>query len=210
MPPKKDLLLATIIGAAVGILIQPMLSTLSVSLAKFGITPTIHFRMETFFAFLIFAPFALTVAYFLGKLWSVLYQFAKFGAVGTLNSFIDFGVLNLLIALTGISTGFGYVAFKGVSFLAATTNSFFWNKGWTFGSKETVQVGKAAKFYLIAVVGWGLDVVAASAFVNGIHHTISNNVWANLGGLVGIGASFVWNFLGYKYFVFKAPEGGVK
>ena len=33
--------------------------------------------------------------------------------------------------------------------------------------------------------------------------SVTPNLWANVGALVGVGAAFIWDFLGYKYFVFK-------
>jgi putative flippase GtrA len=133
----------------------------------------------------------------------VLYQFAKFAAVGSLNSFIYFGVLNLLIALTGIAKGAPYALFVLLGFLLSTTNSFFWNKFWTFHSGEKATAGQAASFYLIAAGGALLNTGAASVVVNYINHPgVSDNLWANFGALIGIGVSFLWNFLGYKYFVF--------
>ncbi len=200
---KKDLGLAAIIGGAVGILAQPMLSTLSGSLGRLGLVPGTGVRLGFFIFFLILAPVALWVAHLLGKLWAVLYQFAKFAAVGTLNSFIYFGVINLLIFFTGIARGWSYSAFVLLGFILSTTNSFFWNKHWTFGSRDQATVGQAASFYGIAAVGAFLNTGTASVLVNFVSHPgVSNNLWANLGALIGIGVSFLWNFLGYKYFVF--------
>jgi len=198
---KKDLLLVTIIGGAVGILVQPMIQNLVAS-------PTIFIRVGAFFGFLIFAPFALIVAYFLSKIFSVLYQFAKFGAVGTLNSFIDFGVLNLLIFLFGIESGLWFSIFKAISFLCATTNSYFWNRYWTFESSNKPKVSEAAKFYTIAIIGAFLNISVASFIFSGVSRPefISVNLWANVAALGGILSAFIWNFLGYKFIVFKKEE----
>lgn len=205
MLTKKDLFLVTVIGLAVGLLIQPMITTLHETIVKAGLTPDIFFRLLIVIGFTLFAPLALWIAWLLGKLWGVLYQFAKFAAVGTLNSFIDFGILNLAIVLGAAPRGTSYTLIKALSFLLATTNSFFWNKFWTFGSKTPIDVGQTIKFYAIAIIGLALDVAAASSFVNFLPRpgTIPPNLWANIGVLVGIGVAFLWNFLGYKFVVFK-------
>lgn len=207
---KKDLALGSIIGAAVGLLVQPMLSTLGPNLSKFGLIINSSFRIEAFFVFLILAPLALFILNLISKTIPIIYQFGKFAAVGTLNSFIDFGIMNLVIALTGIASGIWYAVFKGASFICATTNSFFWNKFWTFGSKGGDVAGQALKFYVIAGGGWLIDVAIASFVVNGLTRpvAISPALWANVGALAGIGGSFLWNFLGYKFIVFKksVPE----
>jgi putative flippase GtrA len=195
---QKDFKLVTIVGGLVGILIQPMIQNLVAN-------PSFYLRIGAFVFFLVLAPFALMVAYFLSKIIPVVYQFAKFAAVGTLNSFIDFGVLNLLIFLTNIASGIGFSIFKAISFLVATTNSYFWNKYWTFESGGSPQVKEAAKFYTIAIIGGFLNISVASFIVNGIARPefISINLWANIGALGGILGAFIWNFLGYKFLVFK-------
>jgi len=198
---KKDLLLVTIIGGAVGILVQPMIQNLVAS-------PTFFIRVGAFLGFLILAPLALTIAYFLSKILPVLYQFAKFGAVGVLNSFIDFGILNLLIFLFSIGSGLWFSIFKAISFLCATTNSYFWNKYWTFESSNKPKVSEAAKFYTIAIIGGFLNVSVASLIFSGINRPeyIPVNLWANVAALGGILSAFIWNFLGYKFVVFKKEE----
>lgn len=204
---KKDTLFGFIIGAAVGLLMQPMLSTLGDTLGKIGLSTDAKTRILVFVIFTVLAPAALFVASFIGKWVKVIYQFAKFAAVGTLNSFIDFGVVNLLIATTGYASGIYFSAFKAISFIFATTNSFFWNKFWTFDSKGGNAAEQAVKFYVIAGVGLLVNVGAAS-FVNGARPVnASPNLWANFAVLCGIGVSFLWNFLGYKFLVFKKQEG---
>src|SRR3989344_4813126 len=49
----------------------------------------------------------MSIANFIGKKILLIWQFAKFVLVGILNTAIDFGVLNLLIFLTGITQGVG-------------------------------------------------------------------------------------------------------
>lgn len=195
---KKDLKLVTIIGMLVGILVQPMIQNLINE-------PTIFLRIGAFGVFLILAPLALTIAYLIGKIIPVLYQFAKFSAVGTLNSFVDFGILNLLIWLTNINAGWWYTIFKAISFLGGTTNSYFWNRYWTFESKNKPYLNEATKFYSIAIIGAFLNISVASFIVNGIIRPdyISPNLWANIGALFGIFSALLWNFIGYKFIVFK-------
>lgn len=200
MVRKKDFLLVLVIGAAVGLLIQPIIVNLVAE-------PAFVLRVSVFLGLVAFAPFALAVASWLGKIWAVLYQFAKFGAVGTLNSFIDLGFLNLLIYLSGIAAGWPFSVFKAISFLIATTNSYFWNKYWTFGSTNRSTAGEVTKFYTIAVVGSFVNVSVASFVVNGLSRPeiITPNLWANIGALAGIFSALFWNFLGYKFLVFKPP-----
>jgi len=137
----------------------------------------------------------------------VLYQFGKFAAVGTLNTFVDIGVLNLEILIFGTPAAWPYRIFKAISFLAATTNSFFWNKFWTFDSRGPANPAQTIKFYLVAIGGFLINVGIASYVFSGVARpvAISANLWANIGALAGVASGFLWDFLGYKYVVFKKP-----
>jgi len=199
---KTDWKAILIVGAGVGLLIQPILANnVPPHYLSFG------FRAGVFVFFTLFAPFALWIARQLAKLWAGIYQFAQFAAVGTLNTFIDIGVFNVEIFLHGTGGMLGngiFAAFKAISFLFATTNSFVWNKFWTFNAKEKVHGGELTAFYSIALIGWALNVGGAT-----LAKTLGpadSRVWVSiLAPLVGVAASFLWDFFGYKHFVFKKP-----
>ncbi len=99
-----------------------------------------------------------------------------------------------------------FAAFKAVSFVCATTNSFAWNKYWTFNdASEKTRTGEVAGFYTIAIIGWVVNVVVATLVKSA--GPADSKVWVNIAApLGGIAASFVWNFIGYKYFVFKKKD----
>ena len=194
---KKDLSASLVIGAAVGLLIQPILANTITSIHL-----TIAMRVGIFVFFSLFAPFALWLCSMIAKLWKAFYQFGQFAAVGTLNSFIDIGIFNLetFLYAAPISTPI-FAVFKAISFLCATTNSFFWNRNWTFGSTDKVNVGEVTGFYTVALIGWGLN-VAVATFVKTIGP--ETKLWIDVAAPVaGILVTFIWNFVGYKYFVFK-------
>ena len=213
---RKDLRNVIIIGAAVGLFFQPIADNLikgSGLLSKLvggqALSPLLRGGIFLFFLFL--APAALWVASVLGKWHPVVYQFAKFAAVGTLNTFINSGILNLQSLFFGITSGPLISVSAAVSFLAATTNSFFWNKFWTFGGAQSKsRAEEAVKFYFISIGGLALDVGAVYAVVNYLRpEVVSPQIWLNVGGLAGVAASFLWNFFGYKYIVFKNMASGV-
>jgi putative flippase GtrA len=199
---KRDLWAIVIIGAAVGLLSQPILANVAGSL---NIDLTLGVRVGIFFTFTILAPLALFTFSLLGRFLPVLYQFGKFAAVGVLNTFVDVGVLNLEILAFGTPGAWPYRIFKAVSFLAATTNSFLWNKFWTFDSREPANTSQTIKFYAVAVGGFLLNVGLASYVFTNVARPegISPNLWANIGALAGVAAAFLWDFLGYKYLVFR-------
>jgi putative flippase GtrA len=143
------------------------------------------------------------------KKYPVIPQFAKFVAIGFMNFFIDIAVLNLEMAVSGKSTGAYYTAFKATSFLCAVIFSYFFNKYWAFrDNKQTGQAKQFSQFLFVSVIGMVINVSAASIFVNYIAPgitfvTLSGKLWGNLGAVCGSAAGLLWNFVGYKFWVFK-------
>jgi len=201
---KKDFLLVTTIGFLVGWLILLPAKNIGISLTPLWIAVSVV-------GFTILAPIALFVLKLLGKMWSIFEQFGKFAAVGTLNTLIDLGILNLLILIFGVSAGLSFSAFKAVSFVFATTNSYFWNKFWTFESATKTSVKEYGHFFLLTLVGTLINVSVASFIVNGITTPagVSPNLWANIGALLAVFVSFLWNFLSYKLVVFKKHDDSI-
>ncbi len=189
---KLDILLAVIIGEFIALVILLIGKNIGIEIPFVFWLPII---------FPILAPLGLYLTYLVGKKLAVIFQAGKYFLVGSFNTFLDFGVLNLLIFLTAIPSGAWYSVFKSVSFLVAVTNSYFWNKLWTFQSEE----GSFIQFFAVSIVGFGLNVGVASLIVNvmGPVGTMSPELWANIGALAAVVISLVWNFIGYKFIVFK-------
>jgi len=148
-------------------------------------------------------------------------QALKFGIIGGINTFVDFGILNLLMWLSGITTGIFFAVFKGISFLVAVGNSYILNKKWTFKDGGVEDVEKASKFLIISLGGMLINVGMASLVVNLISPieslislggtilgmlgiTMSDSqIWANMSAILATAVSLIWNFTGYKFLVFK-------
>ena len=132
-------------------------------------------------------------------------QFIKFILVGVLNTGIDFGVLNLLMFSTGITSGFYYPIFKAISFTCGVTNSYIWNKRWTFKKGKDLEKKEFSKFFTVSLIAFGVNIGVASILVNivGPIGGISPYTWANISALAAAGITTLINFFGYKYLVFK-------
>ena len=134
-------------------------------------------------------------------------QFGKFLAVGTLNTAIDFGTLNLLSWLTGIYGGVRLAPINVPGVLLALTNSYLLNKHWTF--KTPFSPGRrVGRFVLVSLVGVGLNtalVVALTYFVTR-PTGLTPQLWENLAKVVATGGTLVWDFFGYKCLVFRTPH----
>ncbi|HEY4474870.1 MAG TPA: GtrA family protein [Candidatus Paceibacterota bacterium] len=172
----------------------------------------------SFFWFLLVVPIlwilGVNLGYFLGKWLNFFNQFGKFAAIGFTNAAVDFGVLNLLIANTGISTGGWYPVFKAMSFLCAIIPSYFWNKYWAFSSSQGSCQGDAltsssgfefAKFMSVAIVSIFINTGIASLVVNYVHPILGFNLnqWANIGAVAGSATALIFSFVGFKVAVFK-------
>lgn len=204
---KSDIFISLIIGEAAGWLLLVVLKNISPTLPQVKLIP--------FWVWPVFFPlFCLTwllFIFFLSKKWQVFYQAGKFVLVGGLNFLIDIGILNLLIFLTSIAAGWLYSVFKGASFVVAVFNSYFLNKFWTFKATATHQksgkkIGKEfLSFLIISLIGLALNNLIASLVVNwlGPQWGISENLWANIGAVTAAFLAMFWNFMGYKFIVFK-------
>lgn len=197
----RDLLFAAINGAFIGLLAPFIFRNLfSGPLAQ---VPVIAFV----FALSILSVVGIAVGYFLGKyVRSFFYQLSKFGLIGVANTVIDLGIYNLFIYFSDISTGYLVSVFKSFSVLAAIINSYIWNKFWSFEKKEGKDVGEEfTQFLAVSLTGLLLNVGITSLVVNviGAPTGISDKAWANIGALSASILVLTWNFIGYKFFVFK-------
>jgi putative flippase GtrA len=143
------------------------------------------------------------------KRYPIIPQFAKFVLIGFMNFFIDLAILNILMFASGLSTGLYYTAFKAMSFLVAVTFSYFFNKRWAFQDKKKTEQGRQfSQFLFVSFIGMIINVSTASIVVNYIAPqiqfiTLAPKLWGNLGAVGGAATGLVWNFLGYKFWVFK-------
>ena len=146
------------------------------------------------------------IAGLLARTFPFFHQFAKFTIVGLLNTAIDFGVLNIISLVTGVTGGLivGGVNVPGVAL--ALTNAYFWNKFWVFSRSDGNGIlNDLPKFLLVSgigiVINSGIVILATSypiVFVNA-------KTWLNLAKVGATVFSLVWNFLGYKFIVFRSP-----
>jgi putative flippase GtrA len=194
----KDYYLVSVIGFLAGWLVLLPAKNIGLETSALLISASVA-------GFTILAPVALFILKKLSRFWSVLDQFGKFAAVGTLNTLLDLGVLNLLMFFSGLYSGPLYVGFKAISFLFGMTNSYFWNKFWTFQNKLPVALSEYLRFGMFTLVGTVINVGTASFIVNvmGAPAGIDPKLWANLGALIAVFVAMLWNFLSYRNVVFK-------
>ncbi|KJU83380.1 glycosyl transferase family 2 [Candidatus Magnetobacterium bavaricum] len=133
-------------------------------------------------------------------------QFLRFAIIGVLNTLVDLVVLNIETLLTGVRQGAPFALQKGVSFMVAVLFSYHFNKRWTFGDRSTGEGRKKfLQFIVVSAIGMGLNVTVATIVITvGVGYTsIHPQVMVNVGALCGTASGLLWNFTGYKLWVFK-------
>jgi putative flippase GtrA len=194
----RDLFFAAINGAFIGILAPFIFTNLAIKLP----VPIVLFVP----LLALLAALGVAAGYLLSKIRGFFFQLSKFGLIGVTNTVIDLGIYNLLIFMSDVSSGYLIAVFKSFSVLAAIVNSYIWNKFWSFEKKEVSNFGEEfTQFLLVSLVGLLLNVGITALVVNviGAPAGMAEKTWANIGGLTASILVLTWNFIGYKFFVFK-------
>jgi dolichol-phosphate mannosyltransferase len=121
-------------------------------------------------------------------------QFFKFALIGVLNTIINLFVLYIFTEFFHIY----YLISAVFAFLFAVTNSFIFNKIWTFKEKISYNAyNKYFKFILISVVALIVNLVILYSFTEFLH------IYYLVSQMMAIVLSFWINFVGNKLWTFK-------
>lgn len=213
MLKKIDYAIAGLIGFFAGIFAIPVLYNihyLSVSRLFSSVidlrNPFILLSLPWILA--VCALIGIAVMGLLGRKYPFFIQFGKFAVVGVLNTAIDFGILNIISLMTGVTGGLviGGVNIPGVAL--ALTNAYFWNKFWVFSHRDNKGAFHDLPTFLlvsgVGVLGNSGIVIFATLYPPMV--AVSAGLWLNIAKLCATVFSLVWNFLGYKFIVFKSSE----
>jgi putative flippase GtrA len=141
--------------------------------------------------FPIFSIFCLVLANWLAKWKPFIFEAGKFVLAGGVADIIDIRAFQLIILFVPAS-----LVVKALSFLIAVAIKYFANKLWVFQKTEKNNIHKeAGQFLIITLGGLALNVASfycATKFINIELSIIFSAIVAS-----------VWNFCGYKFFVFK-------
>ncbi|MEK7646898.1 MAG: GtrA family protein [Patescibacteria group bacterium] len=138
--------------------------------------------------------------------WPILFKIGKYGIIGWLNTFLSAGIFNVLILITGIAEGWLADIFFAIAFAITITQSFFWQKFWTFGAHHINQTKiEYVKFFTVTTATSLLNIFLLHIIINtiGAPQGIDSKIWANMAFVMLIPVAFFGNFFGYKIFVFK-------
>jgi putative flippase GtrA len=151
-----------------------------------------------------------------------LTRFLKFSAVGALGFVIDIGIFNLL---TG-RLGWPEIPAEAVSFIAAVTSNFIWNRYWTYPDSRSKPVGRqAGQFALVSAIGLVIRTIVFAlilapcvalaevllAWPPAAHLSLSaERLGANLALGVVILIVLFWNFLVNRFWTYADVDQGLR
>ncbi len=198
---RRDLFFASINGIFIGIFAPFVLNNLSQTLPVSRIIFTLGIA--------ILCIIGISVGYFLTKISTHrgFFQLAKFGLIGTTNFIIDAGILSFLVWETGITKGIPFVLFNIISVAIAIINSYIWNKFWSFEEKSLDEERLRKQFFqfvTVSIVGLIMNTTITSILnAMGSLTAIDATKWTVIAKAIAAIVVLVWNFVGYKFFVFK-------
>ncbi len=185
---KNDIIFAIICGLAV--------SWIAVDFfGKFGWIFIIVFP--------ILSVIGLWLADLIGKKFLFVHQAGKFVLAGAFADVIDIKVFQFLFWFFPFS-----LLLKAISFLVATLIKYWTNKYWSFNAPAELNQQKSfwdkqmVYFFVVTAVGLALNVVSFYYFGK-IQTGLPDKAWTELCIIFAALVAAIWNFLGYKFLVFK-------
>lgn len=120
----------------------------------------------------------------------IILKFLKFCLVGFSGMLVDFGFTWLCKEKFKWNK---YVS-NSIGFVLAATNNYIWNRWWTFQSDNANIPIEYGKFFVISVIGLGLN----NLVIYLLHEKLKLNFY--LAKLIAIGVVTVWNFtMNYRF-----------
>ncbi len=131
----------------------------------------------------------------------------KFGAVGLINTALDFSIVQILAFVFDIKSGIFLLLANTFSASVAMINSFFLNKKWTFEDKEERYIKQFLVFILVNLFSIVINDTIVLSLSNYVphyvivyHHFLQSLLFTKV---IAIVFTMIFNFFAYKLFVFK-------
>ena len=135
----------------------------------------------------------------------LLKQLTRFGLVGGLNTLVDILVFNVLLLCWPTTSAMVLLIYNAVAYGIGASNSFVWNKYWTFQRRQAVSHSELGRFSVTTLCGmlvnsmllWAIGLVLNSFPLNTV-------LWANASKVLAISATMLLSFLGMRLWVFAS------
>ncbi len=132
-----------------------------------------------------------------------IWQFLRFCIVGTSNAVIDFLVLNVLLWAFPTADTWRVLSYNSLAVLLAATNSFFWNKHWTFQQRHAITFQELYRFIVVAsgttLMNDTLMWLLGRAFPNSMSSSLVGTNALKFGAILG---TMSISFFGMRLWVF--------
>jgi putative flippase GtrA len=123
-------------------------------------------------------------------------RIARFLLVGILNTFVGLATIYLCKWLLGSSD----VASNAIGYAVGLTNSFAWNRRWTFAHSGEV-LPAVTRFVVVFAIAYSLNLATVLAAI----HLLGLNSY--LAQAIGIAPYTTFFYLGSRWFVFRDADG---
>jgi putative flippase GtrA len=124
----------------------------------------------------------------------------KFASVGVANTVIDIAVLNLLVLIVGLPA----IVANTISTGLGITFSFFMNKKWTFESNGKNYLREVVLFFVFSIIAmWVINNGILQVLVLILPSEWAEFLRVNVAKIIASVASMTWNYITYKYVVFR-------
>jgi putative flippase GtrA len=125
-------------------------------------------------------------------------QAVRFLLVGVTNTVVDLGAFYLLTRIPGMPD----IAAKTISYLLGITNSFVWNKYWTFNARGSGRGWREfGLFFLVNLPPLAVNIVVFALL--GLWTTSGSFAAREGKAFIAAAVAVVWNFLGSRYLAFR-------
>ena len=125
-----------------------------------------------------------------------LIQFIQYGIVGALGTLLNLFILFILTDILSIY----YLMSEAIAFIIASIHNYILDKISTFKEEIKKQpIVKYSKFLFVNIIGLIINLFILYILVDYFH------IWYIFAEVFAIGCSFIFNYLGNKFWTFK-PE----
>jgi len=163
-----------------------------------------YLAFHLFWLFPLLSIICLWICEIIGKKFKFIHQAAKFFLVGAFSAVVDIKVYQISAALLAFLLANSIIS-KSISFLVATAVKYGGNKTWVFEKNGKDGIKKEiVQFAVITLVGMIIDVSVFYCATQYLQpQAMSDHIWTEISIIIAALAAAVWNFLGYKFIVFK-------
>lgn len=126
-------------------------------------------------------------------------EMVKFGLVGFSGAVVDLGVYNIL----WIFLGWNIYLSRSISFILAATDTYIFNRVWTFRNFNKNIVKQYSRFFFISSVGLLLNLLIMRILAGPASGLESDFLRKNVPVLAAIVIVFFWNYTANKLWTFK-------